>query len=748
VIASGTKVTLDVSPPKLGGLRIDGTLSFRDKRLDLSADWIVVHGSLKVGTESDPFRHRAVITLTGDDPSVDIMDMGTKVLGVMGGKLDLHGAAVNGWTRLAQTAAAGAQSIVLAGSRPWKVGDQIVISSTDYWWQHDEERTITAVDGKHLSLNAPLEYQHWGTLQTFGGRTLDERAEVGLLSRNIVIRGDDASEESGFGAHMMVMEASRARIDGVEFTNVGQKNRLRRYPVHFHMDGNAPGSYLKRSSIHHSFNRCVVIHGTDELTVSGNVCYDHVGHGFFLEDGAETDNIISGNLGLGTKASNQNGLLPTDQRPATFWITNPDNVVKGNVAAGSEGTGFWYALPQHPTGLSQSGNIWPRRTPLKRFSGNVAHSNGDRGLNVDDGPGPDGHTNSTNYVPVSDPSDPESAPVVANFTGYTGYMNRDRGVWLRGENHVVSNSMLADNRSGATFASSESFLEDSVVVGESANKGTTEPWEDAGFQGRALPFFWEPSTPIVGFEFYDGRVGVRDTKFVNFQPNTVRESGALSYLAPDAFSIHPKNFVSNASFSNSNRVYLAPPEAGMDGDLSKVFVDKDGSVTGSAGKTLVVDNPFLLQPDCTFNAEWNAHTCDSDYVTLLVYVDDPQSIKPLTLTRPDNVQQTLVGCCDDSTDAETTVVPNKKYDIAFNGAAPDGASFVLWRGEGRWMQFAFPAPVGSKMKRWGSLLPSVASQAALDAKTDSAFFYDAGTGLIHVKIVGNGDWEEVNLQIP
>lgn len=32
------------------------------------------------------------------------------------------------------------------------------------------------------------------------------------------------------------------------------------------------------------------------------MCYDHVGHGFFLEDGNEEGNLLQGNLGLGTKA--------------------------------------------------------------------------------------------------------------------------------------------------------------------------------------------------------------------------------------------------------------------------------------------------------------------------------------------------------------------------------------------------------------------------------------------------------------
>ena len=51
-IASGKEVILDVSPPALGGLTINGKLSFADKSdLELNTEWIMVHGELEVGTE-------------------------------------------------------------------------------------------------------------------------------------------------------------------------------------------------------------------------------------------------------------------------------------------------------------------------------------------------------------------------------------------------------------------------------------------------------------------------------------------------------------------------------------------------------------------------------------------------------------------------------------------------------------------------------------------------------------------------
>lgn len=490
----------------------------------------------------------------------------------------------------------------------------------------------------------------------------------------------------------------------------------------------------------------MTVHGTNQLRLNGNVCYDHLGHGFFMEDGAETDNVFINNLGLGTR-ENPDGLLRTDRDPATFWITNPDNVFRNNVAAGSDGTGFWYALSEHPTGLSEHGDIWPRRTPLKLFSGNVAHSNASRGLNVDSGLRPDGRPESTWYRPVADPPDANSDPVVARFEKLTAYMNRDRGVWLRGANHVVTGAVLADNRNGATFASQETFLEDSLVIGESANKGATESWEDRGVSGHALPFFWEPEAQITGFEFYDGRVGVRNTTFVNFVGNSQRPAGALSYLHEDAFGIHPKNFAESARFVNSNAVYMSDPAESLDGDASKVFVDRDGSVTGTPDSAVVVNNPFLLDASCQFRAEWNSHVCATEYVTLMVGSEGgPNPVKPVKLHRSDGVVQTLMGCCDDSDDAWTSVMPKQSYAVEFNGTAPSTTRFVLRRSgaTSSWVELTIPAGPNVQVTRWGYRLASKSSLAALNSSTDSAYYYDAARSTLHLKLSGErSDWEEV-----
>ena len=90
-IPHGKTVLLDRSTPPLGGLQVDGTLLFEDADHTLTSDWIMVHGRLQVGTEAEPIRTRARISLTGVNRDQNVMNMGTKSLGMMGGALEVHG---------------------------------------------------------------------------------------------------------------------------------------------------------------------------------------------------------------------------------------------------------------------------------------------------------------------------------------------------------------------------------------------------------------------------------------------------------------------------------------------------------------------------------------------------------------------------------------------------------------------------------------------------------------------------------
>ena len=56
-IGRDKNVILDVSPPALGGLSIDGKLTFSNNAdLELTTEWIMLHGELAIGSEAAPTR--------------------------------------------------------------------------------------------------------------------------------------------------------------------------------------------------------------------------------------------------------------------------------------------------------------------------------------------------------------------------------------------------------------------------------------------------------------------------------------------------------------------------------------------------------------------------------------------------------------------------------------------------------------------------------------------------------------------
>ena len=69
-----------------------------------------------------------------------------------------------------------------------------------------------------------------------------------------------------------------------------------RYPVHWHMRGDAPGQYIKRSSVHDTYHRTITVHATNYVTVENVVAYKCFGHSVYLEDSTEIGNVFWENL--------------------------------------------------------------------------------------------------------------------------------------------------------------------------------------------------------------------------------------------------------------------------------------------------------------------------------------------------------------------------------------------------------------------------------------------------------------------
>jgi cell migration-inducing and hyaluronan-binding protein len=659
-IARDMNVILDVTPQALHGLTINGKLSFADdKDLALAAEWIMVHGELEIGTEAKPHMHKATITLTDNIKDEDFGGMGgndrsDRGIMLMGGTLNLHGTEKNSWTKLAKTAPAGSNTIEVLNAGDWKKGQTIVLASTDFDPHQAEERTIAAISGNTITLDKKLDSMHFGKI-TFD---VDERGEVGMLSRNIVIQASPDADQTLFGGHIMAMSGSKMFVEGVELNRMGQNMHLARYPIHWHLIGDAQGQYIKNSAIHNTYSRCVTVHGTNYLDVENNVTYNNIGHCFFLEDAVEHGNQFVHNLGILTKCHpdapcvptnlapfgttggqnfNRAGqdakdiLLPSDNTASTFWITNPDNIYRDNVAAGSDAIGFWFALPEHPTGKFEgteiSAKTWPRRTRVREFKGNTSHSNFDSFM-FDRGPRPDGHFATGSHISLANPADANSPQVESVIEDFTAYKNRNGGLWTRGEMHTYKNLKLADNAIGYTHATGlggrsafTSRVVDSRFVGETENIGNPKTPAEMAY-GRSLPEPELADFPIRGYEFYDYRHELDNVTFVNYQDNATRKTGAISYLLYTSFGVSTNNTVQRAKFINAKPVYFPPMEQKWSNDdygngsyQTAVFNDKDGSVSGVPNSHILINDTndgIAIDEACEIKPTWNAAVCKGD----------------------------------------------------------------------------------------------------------------------------------------
>jgi hypothetical protein len=372
----------------------------------------------------------------------------------------------NSWARLDQPAAANAMTLTLDRTVDWGQGDLVVVGTTDWYPGHSEvvevQSSSTSEGKTTLMLKGALAYAHSGQKYTvpptLGAKSnnpnaeVELRAPVGLLSRSIVIYSLGATAEdpfpdsqsadwencsyannSGFppahpecyfGGHLMVRQGfDTFHLQGVEFHQLGQGGRQGHYPVHVHMvkSTDYTDAYVKDCSIWDSMDRFVVLHASHGVTVSRNVGFMSIGHGFYLEDGTEIENLLCHNLAVSVRGSfdeffaNQPPTSPsyrfvppildsTEQElsggadagdvfggdtlfPVAFWTMNTWNELVGNAVAGVYGYGscYWF-LGSGVSGPSRD-MMWSQNTgtpadyadfnvagqqqaPVKRFRGN------------------------------------------------------------------------------------------------------------------------------------------------------------------------------------------------------------------------------------------------------------------------------------------------------------------------------------------------------------------------------------------
>lgn len=376
-----------------------------------------------------------------------------RLFGKRGAKIDPSNAGES-WVRLAQTVNPGEMTIKVDRPVDWMVNDWIVVTTTDYLPGHSEKIKIDDLDSTKMMLtidkivdgkNVDIEYPHNGSNfsladvpkrlrdKGFKLNEVENRAAVALLTRNIQIVSEKCGnynvkecqgmpEEPGtyFGGHTIIRQGFKQyQVQGVEFRQLGQGGRMAHAPINFHLIRQAPkDTFVRDCSINESMTHWIELRGTQNVLLERNVGYNSIGHGYFLSDGTETNNILKGNIGIHARAAvnsvqnprqvpgiismtandphvraDPNTLHPAYAaeiqayrsdagHPAVFHITNAYNTFEDNMAAGAGTCGACYwIVPSKISGLSLQANMkWkgyagiqantPGTAPLKSFKGN------------------------------------------------------------------------------------------------------------------------------------------------------------------------------------------------------------------------------------------------------------------------------------------------------------------------------------------------------------------------------------------
>ncbi|MEC7275964.1 MAG: G8 domain-containing protein [Bdellovibrionota bacterium] len=561
---------------------------------------------------------------------------------VQGGTLNLHGDdSRNDWRML--SADASASMLYFSENTNWHSDDYVVVGSSTMAIDGHKVRKLTSKTGNNWglsrSLSLPTASLHHGdssyTLRN-GVSLSSGGAAVGNLKRNLVISGDNCSytgngeltpvgcENSSNGVDIAIMKSGstvpQARIDSVEIAFGGRSGVMGRYPVHWHQVGSASGQYIKNSVIHNSKNRCIVVHGTNNLLVNNNFCFNHQGHGIFLEDGNETENTITNNLVIHSTPANyplleserscdsNNGVHCTTGRwasPSSIWISNPKNIVTGNVVSGSHGVGFWMSFPK--TEFSGKKPVFTR-TPNNYFKENRASSSV-IGFTWD-GLETNGAINSNHYSPrdTDNCSSANHEECISNnddrekptFSRLVAYKNREAGIYFRGDAALFEESILADNK-WSYFVAYSQELRLSIIMGMS-DKMTTydKDWVKNHDPER-----------FGGVVAYDGPYFINTVDFNDFESTT--HSGVDITPYP-FFGIGGTrkyiNMTQGLRFGNLDEARVKfdfSSSAWRDAAASTVIKDLDGSLVNRNGASNTHKNKYILA-DENYN---NKTDCDT-----------------------------------------------------------------------------------------------------------------------------------------
>ena len=654
-------MVMDESPPPLTRMYIYGVLEIDDQMdMTLSAEIILIQGDLAqlvAGTMDEPYQHNFELILRGnhyteDQPLPNGPNLGAKALGVCG-KLQMHGLDVGTtWSRLAADSPAGSNTLVLADAIDptfWKAGAEVIIAPTGFEPTEAERMTIASVDGNTITLTESLMYEHLGSEYSLADDSVSWKiaAEVGLLTRNIKIIGEDYDEigEEEFGARVLVTKFEQegttyrgyAKISNVEFVRAGQEGWTDAFDPRYSLafvnhedstdnDENNKESYILKCGFNFNYNAAIGLFNSNNIRVEDNVVFRTLEYGLRDESIGNRwiHNMIVLTRFVGIHKNHRQNMY---KRGCFNFLESLDPEFRDNAAAGCERAGF--------TG---TGHIC---TSDKRWSNNVIHTVQD-GIFVN------------TYSPAIQVREDKDCVVFRGFFIYKAY---DYGIYLLTHDTVeMEDNLFVDNGVGIhpflirpkaethNLEYKHLRINNTVFVGRNADdqcdtgdKVPSYDWFDAtrskgathwpgrnwggfntGHAGLLWPIFSGIGVPLgkpwvngkpKSFPLLTGQVYLNNITFANFN------NGQCGGQFDSAVRTNPRGddmqfpiFAQNTRFVNvgdDNKVWMDRPimklvvnehcvDMHCDGLKKALLVDMDGTFLddGSGAGTIIPDSAF------------------------------------------------------------------------------------------------------------------------------------------------------------
>lgn len=295
--------------------------------------------------------------------------------------------------KLSADAAATNTSLTVNTDTGWLNGDAICIASTT--------RTVGDCETVSLTANATSSGLTVGAIANAHSGTAPFQGEIGLLTRNVKIRSTSSTNLS----YVYMEPLASINLTRTELYNLGSNNtvKLGIYMIDATVQ---TAKTIDRCSIHDGYigfrGNNTLSGASYNLTLTNNVVWNMNQQGIYIAPGNSlppSDYTCSGNLVIKT---GQQGLL-------SF---NFSGTINNNTIVGASVEGIRHNDPN-----SESDGAYN----IGSFSGNVAHSNGTKGLFMVGG------------FPIG------------SINNFTAWRNNDAGIHFNSQAQVNTNYLTVDN---------------------------------------------------------------------------------------------------------------------------------------------------------------------------------------------------------------------------------------------------------------------------------------------------------------